>query len=77
MGRLRGVSREGLVQGWRNRGPGGSTVRDAKLGSDGPPRRGRRVKGQSWRAAWRVIFQNTRGPLFSTTCRAGTRLRLV
>jgi hypothetical protein len=33
------------VQGWRNRGP--ETVWGAKLGSDGSPGRGRRVKGQS------------------------------
>jgi hypothetical protein len=46
-----------MVQGWRNRGPEGSTVWGAKLGSDGSPRRGRRVKGQSRGTAWRVILQ--------------------
>src|ERR1019366_5454505 len=45
-----------MVQGWRNRGPEGSTVWGAKLGSDGSPRRGRRVKGQSRGTAWRVIL---------------------
>jgi hypothetical protein len=33
----------------------GSTVWGAKLGSDGSPRGGRRVKGQSRGTAWRVI----------------------
>ena len=46
-----------MVQGWRNRGPEGSTVWGAKLGSDGSPRGGRRVKGQSRGTAWRVILQ--------------------
>jgi hypothetical protein len=35
----------------------GSTVWGAKLGSDGSPRRGRPVKGQSRGTAWRVILQ--------------------
>jgi hypothetical protein len=38
--RLRSGPRDGLVQGWRNRGPG-STIWGAKLGSDGAPRRWR------------------------------------
>jgi hypothetical protein len=34
-----------------------SAVWGAKLGSDGSPRRGRRVKSQSRGTAWRVILQ--------------------
>jgi hypothetical protein len=45
------------VQGWRNRGLRGSAVWGAKLGSDGSPRRGRRVKGQSRGTGGRVILQ--------------------
>ena len=43
---LRGP-RDGLVQGLEEQGTRGSAVWGAKLGSDGSPRRGRRVKGQS------------------------------
>src|ERR1035437_1239330 len=48
--RLRGGPRDGLVQG--------STVWGAKLGSDGSPRRRRRVNvnGQSRGTAWRMIL---------------------
>src|ERR1035438_7507124 len=38
-------------------GTRGSTVWGAKLGSDGSPRRGRRVKGQGRGTAWRVTLQ--------------------
>src|ERR1017187_5316451 len=51
--RLRGGSRAGLEEP----GASGSTVWGAKLGSDGPPRRGRRVKDQSQGIAWHVILQ--------------------
>ena len=47
MGRLRGGSRDGLVQVWRNRGPEASAVQGAKLGSDEAPRRGKRAKSQN------------------------------
>ena len=56
MGRLWGGSRDCLVQGWRSRGSG-SPVWGAKVGSDGSPRCGRRVRGQRRGTAWRVILQ--------------------
>ena len=53
MGRLSGASGAGMEES----GAIGSTVRGAMLGSEGSPRRGRRVKGQSRGTAWRVILQ--------------------
>ena len=47
----------GSGAGLEEPGARGSTVWGAKLGSDGSPRRGRRVKGQSRGTAWRVILQ--------------------
>src|ERR1035441_3234603 len=47
----------GSGAGWEEPEARGSAVWGAKLGSDGPPRRGRRVKGQSRGTAWRVILQ--------------------
>jgi hypothetical protein len=57
MGKLWGGPRDILVQALEEPGASGSTVWGAKLGSDGSPRRGRRVKGQSQGTAWRVILQ--------------------
>jgi hypothetical protein len=51
--RLLGRSGAGLEEP----GVSGSTVWGAKLGSDGSPRRGRRVKGQSRSTAGCVSFQ--------------------
>jgi hypothetical protein len=43
--------------GWEVPGASGSAVWGAKLGSEGSPRRERRVKGQSRGTAWRLILQ--------------------
>jgi hypothetical protein len=51
--RLAGGSGAGLEE----QRASGSAVWGAKLGSEGSPRRGRRVKGQSRGTAWRVILQ--------------------
>ncbi len=50
-------------------GVGGSTIWARKLGSDGPPRRGRRVNGRSRGTAWRVILQASPVTLTSETQR--------
>jgi hypothetical protein len=46
----------GSGAGWEEPGARGSAVWGAKLGSDGSPRRGRRVKGQSRATVGRVIL---------------------
>ena len=58
----------GSGAGWEEPGAIGSTVWGARLGSDGSPRRGRRVKGQSRGTVWRVIgisgYAGERCPIF-------------
>ena len=68
-GSLRGVPREGLVQGWRNRGPEAQQFGGAKLGPDRSPRHGGRVKGQSRSTAWRMILQASPATVPAKTAR--------
>ena len=70
MGRLSGYPGAGLEEP----GARGSVVWGGKLGSDGSPRRGRRVQGQSRGTAWRVILQAR--PVTLTSARAMNRVLL-
>jgi len=56
-GEAPGRPAEGSGQGGRNRGQRLDSVWGAKLGSDGSPRRGRRVQGQSRGTARRGVLQ--------------------
>jgi hypothetical protein len=78
---LRRDSRESPVRpaggsgaGWEEPGARGSTVWGAKLGSDGSPRRGRRVKGQSRGTDGRGILQAS--PVTLPSARAMNRVLL-
>ena len=64
----------GSGAGWEEAGARGSTVWGAKLDSDGSPRRGRRVKGQSRGTARRVILQAS--PVTTPSARAMNRALL-
>jgi hypothetical protein len=64
----------GAGAGLDEQGARGSTVWGAKLGSEGLPRRGKRVKGQSRGTAWRVILQAS--PVTLPSARAMSRVGL-
>jgi hypothetical protein len=64
----------GSGAGWEEPGARGSTVWGAKLSSDGSPRHGKRVKGQSRATAGHVILQAS--PVTIPSARAMNRVWL-